>query len=295
MKPKNSEIFDERAAFESHKRKFTLAAEEADIILDDRQIDIDSTEAIIEQLEDDEVQKLTRLLVYSTNEISHIIDRNRRFDKDRVISFNHALRDIITEFEDTYLSPEALIKSIMTFAVGRGLVRDHERKAVFEGLSSDFIGMWNEQAFENMACFAGIPNKYGDTQDDRDGKDIYIAIGPEKWVSIDVKSSKNSLINHMPYDSGDHKSKLITLKDPSKSNMDASYENPVISVLHDKEHFLVSIDYGNIAGRLPDQIAAPNFKQLDKQSVSSIFGSLINYMQRSRVQNYEYIDAEFVA
>jgi hypothetical protein len=154
--------------------------------------------------------------------------------------------------------------------------------------------MWNEQAFENMACFAGHPNRYGDTQDDRSGKDIFVAIGPEKWVSIDVKSSKNTLINHVPYNANDHKSKLVTIKDPLKASMDASYENPVITALHDKEHFLVSVDYGNRTGQLPDQIAAPNFKQFDKQTVGNIFGSLVNYMQRCHVLNYEYKDSKFV-
>jgi hypothetical protein len=303
MKEKNSGILNERAVFETHKRNFAEATKQADTVLGNKQLDINATDALIEQINQDEVQKMTRLLVFSASEIPHIINRDRHFDKDRVICFNHALREIITDFDDTYLSPEALIRSIMTFAIGRGLVRDQDRTAVFEGLSSDFIGMWNEQAFENMAVFANVPNRYGDTQEDREGKDIYIEISPEKpatpkeeeWVSIDVKSSKNTLLNYTPHGMNGTKSKLMTIKDPAKLFMEASYDNPVINVIHDDVHFLVAIDYGSRSGQLPDQIAAPSFKQFNKQTVGKIFESLLSYMKNSQVLRYEFDEGEFSA
>jgi hypothetical protein len=314
MSEKTLSIQEERKAFEVHKLNFRCAENIADEILNDGSLNIADTESIIEeiditrvglkeedaqQLNQDEIQKMVRLLVYSASEIPHIIDRNRYFDMNRIVSFNHALRDIITEFADTYLTPEALIRSIMTYAIGRGWVEDRAREAVLEGLSSDFIGAWNEQAFENMAILANIPNQFGDISEDRRGRDIYIGVQPQRpssigeyeWLSVDIKSSRNSLSNYTSPDGAI--SKLRVIKDQDKSIMDASYDNPVISVLHDDEHFLISVDYGNKPGNLPDQITAPSYKQFDSHTVAKIFDVLLDYMQNSSVQRYEFKNGEF--
>jgi hypothetical protein len=273
-----------------HEGVLAASIQEADCMAN-QNLSIEATNAKLDEIEDEDVRRMTKLLIFSLDEAQSVAD-SRKFNKDRAIEFNHALKDVIRDYDDVSLSPQALIRRMTEFSYAKISVPERKKKELQETYESDFLGMWHEQAFENLLCAANIRSGETSSYFEKKGIDIFAQINITDWVAIDVKSSENGInyaVEEQEYTKFSSKKRIK----PLSFSGEASYRQPVINVLHGQQHFILSVDYGLGRG-LPMHISPPDYRQFDKQSVVDLSNQLIDYMRTENIDLYVKSQSSFI-
>lgn len=239
--------------------------------------DSKTVESDLQAIEDEDVRHMSELLLYSVDETKNILNRGK-FNKSKAIKFNHALREIIKDFDDISATPLALLRRVAEFSYVTGTANKSDMKTLEEGLAEDFMGMWHEQAFENLLCYANINNENAEDFNDRRGVDSFVQVTIDEWTPVDVKSS----INAIKYKMSD--SDFNTLR-TFGSKQDPSYSHPQIKVAHSNDRFFVAIDFG-LRGELPLSVSAPDYRQFDKASAQQMADQLLSHLQSTPTERF---------
>jgi hypothetical protein len=164
----------------------------------DHEITLDQLDEKLKPLPEN-VRHVTELLLFSTEMIKlarfHAIEgegkKDRQLNYDHILRFNRALRDIILDADETTITIENLVNGISGFARRYNLISQIEETSYCTELKTAMVGVWHEQSTVNLLCAAGIGNYDATVSEDKEGRDIMVALDKEKtrWVGIDVKSS----------------------------------------------------------------------------------------------------------
>ncbi|HUD03223.1 MAG TPA: hypothetical protein VMR51_00265 [Patescibacteria group bacterium] len=159
-------------------------------------------------------------------------------DKNKVLMFNHFIRECIKEATATTFTFKQTVNTIAnSIYPARKGPNDEARQRLIDELASVTFGMWHEQSLINLLKTADVKYFDATTEEDETGVDVFIATENNKWIGVDIKS-------HMPQSVRDR---------VSVGGTRASIKAPIIGTgTNDKGNVILSADYG-IKG-IPDNM-----------------------------------------
>jgi len=250
-------------------------------------------EARLEEIgaNDDRLMRITKMFVRSKAEFLKMIDPDRSY-LDESIVFNHALKDVLNDFENESMSPDALINRLTEFSFVSTQLPESQKDLLRQVFAKDFKGMWHEQAFENLLCRSvGVKMRMGQTslEHEKKGVDLFLQTNIKDWVGVDVKSSLTGVLESKAKHPSKSEKKPVTQVIKSTSFQgEPSYRQPIIRVTHNGNHFILNVDYG-LEGKLPMVISPPDYRNFDREVATELTEKLLEYLrsQSSEVALYD--------
>lgn len=140
--------------------------------------------------------KATATLMLSMSNMLQSV-RDDKIDASISSAMHVAMGELIDNAYDTNISKSALVNACVRFCSKNGILRSGDDIHKLENeIMTNLTAVWHEHCWENLLLAAGVSVERANRGDDLFGTDLWVQLPDKSWVSIDIKTTPRTIVNH---------------------------------------------------------------------------------------------------